>query len=184
MKAKAKKKASKTGKRRKAIKPGASPISGAFPPKEHRFSSTNQPKRRSGPIVNLHTVGESIREASRATVKGRYSERFMRQLKATFGFTDEELESMSVAQLVAFVAEVGAVSGDFRFWDRFVERNEGKVATRTELTGKDGEPLKIEDGRDRLAEAIQRHAAAAEAPVEDDEGSADPVNQEAKDERQ
>ena len=163
-------------------KPGASPITGAVPPVEHRFSSTNQPspERRSGPAVNLHTVGEAIREAAKAKVKGRYSNRFLARVKDAFGFTDEELEEMTVAELVAAVAEAGALMGDFRFWDRFVERNEGKVASRTELTGKDGEPIKVEDGRDRLAEAIQRHAAAAAAPVGDDPsdgGEADPSSE-------
>lgn len=145
--------------------PEASPVNGLVPPKATRFKKGNPggPGRPRDPVKG---IGQALRSL---LDKGM----------------EVDGKIVNLPEALARRAITQALRGkDIRWWIAVIERVEGRVPARTELTGKDGEPLKIEDGRDRLAEAIQRHAAAAEAPVEDDEGSADPVNQEAKDERQ
>ena len=141
--------------------PGASPVSGYLPPKETQFKPGNPggPGRRPDPAKGIT--------------------RALRRLLADGMEIDGK--HVNITEALARRAVTMALSGkDIRWWQAVIERNEGKVPDKTELTGKDGEPIKVEDGRDRLAEAIQRHAAAAAAPVGDDPsdgGEADPSSE-------
>jgi hypothetical protein len=85
------------------------------------FSSKNQPKKNGRPKGSLSLTNE---------------------LKKILGGVDEASKK-TILELLAIAAAKQAIKGNSAYFKEIIERLDGKVADKTEYTGKDGGPVEL-----------------------------------------
>jgi hypothetical protein len=85
------------------------------------FSSKNQPKKKGRPKGSLSLTNE---------------------LKKILGSVDEASKK-TILELLAIAAAKQAIKGNSAYFKEIIERLDGKVADKTEYTGRDGGPVEL-----------------------------------------
>jgi hypothetical protein len=86
------------------------------------FSSSNQPKKRGRPKGSLSLTNE---------------------IKKILGGVDEASKK-TILELLAIAAAKQAIKGNSAYFKEIIERLDGKITDKTELTVNDGRPIKLE----------------------------------------